>query len=220
MNNDEWFADENNEREAEEAGSDELLSDEQLRLPESASILVRLHAVRAWLERRRQETSIEEGEAALALQEALTAPSLTTAQEQVFRPRRRRDREQATQEEQLQRLQQAMLMAQRRRSAYEEAQTLLEECVTHTSGERVLVEYYLALGDLIQAYLQAQQETGQEMSGRRPAPLLPTYGRVLSSIEVGRGGAGLRPGSTPWLQAMADVQHRIEQVGIRENEED
>ena len=30
-----------------EIGSDELLSDEQLRLPESANILVRTHAVRA-----------------------------------------------------------------------------------------------------------------------------------------------------------------------------
>jgi hypothetical protein len=189
MQNDEWFNEAKDEWEAGEAGSDELLADEQLRLPESASILVRLHAVRAWLERRRRETIIEEGEAALALQEVLTAPVPPVSQEQFFRPRRRREREQATQEEQLQRAQQAMLVAQERRSAYEEAQSLLEECVAHTSGERVLVEYYLALEDLVQAQLHAQQPTEQ-------------------------------PPNTPWLQAMADVQHRIEQVGVPEREED
>ena len=192
MQNDEWFNEAKDEWEAVgagEAGSDELLADEQLRLPESASILVRLHAVRAWLERRRQETIIEEGEAALALQEVLTAPVPPVSQEQFFRPGRRRDRKQATQEEQLQRAQQAMLAAQERRSAYEEAQTLLEDCVAHTSGERVLVEYYLALEDLVQAYLHARQPTEQ-------------------------------PPNTPWLQAIADVQRRIEQVGVPEREED
>lgn len=197
MNNDEWFSEEKDEWSGEEAGSDELLSDEQLRLPESASILVRLHAVRAWLERRREEMASEEGEAALALQEALTASTLTASQEQLFRPRRRR--EQATLEEPIQRAQQTMLAIQQRRSAYEEAQTLLEECVAHTSGERVLVEYYLALEELVQAYLQTQQETGQE-----------TY--PAQALE--------QPINTPWLQAMADVQHRVEQVGIRETEED
>jgi uncharacterized protein (DUF1684 family) len=182
MQNDEWFNEAKDEWEAEEAGSDELLADEQLRLPESASILVRLHAVRAWLERRRQETIIEEGEAALALQAVLAAPALNESQGQLFMPRRRREKEQ---EEQLQRARQAMLTAQQRRSAYEEAQTLLEECVTHTSGERVLVEYYLALEDLVQAQQAAEQPIG-----------------------------------TPWWQAMADVQHRIEQVGVPEREED
>ncbi len=192
MQNDEWFNEAKDEWEAVgagEAGSDELLADEQLRLPESASILVRLHAVRAWLERRRQETIIEEGEAALALQEALTAPAPPALQEQFLRPRKRREREQVAQEEQLQRAQQAMLAAQERRSAYEEAQTLLEECVAHTSGERVLVENYLALEDLVQAHLQGGQEAEQ-------------------------------PINTPWLQAMADVQRRIEQVGVPEREED
>src|SRR2546421_295274 len=52
-----------------EVGSDELLSDNNLRLPESANILVRVHAVQAWLTRRYQETTLEVGEAALALQE-------------------------------------------------------------------------------------------------------------------------------------------------------
>ena len=54
-----------------EAGSDELLSDDNLRLPESANILVRIHAVRAWLTRRQQETRFEMGETALALQESM-----------------------------------------------------------------------------------------------------------------------------------------------------
>ena len=195
MRNDEWFNEENDGRDVEEVGSDELLADEQLRLPESASILVRLHAVRAWLQRRRQETIIEEGEAALALQEALAAPAPLASQEQFLRPRRRR--EQAMQEAQLQRAQQAMLTAQQRRSAYEEARTVLEECVTHTSGERVLVEYYLALEDLIHAYLQKQ-------SGQEAAP----------------SGFPDQPVNTPWLQAMADVQRRIEQVGVPEREEE
>ncbi len=35
-------------------GSDELLSEDNLRLPDSASVLVRLHAVRAWLAEVRQ----------------------------------------------------------------------------------------------------------------------------------------------------------------------
>ncbi len=51
-----------------EKGSDELLSDDNLRLPENANVLVRLHAIRAWLTRRQQETTIEMGENALALQ--------------------------------------------------------------------------------------------------------------------------------------------------------
>ena len=44
MDNDDDFADT-----SIEIGSDELLSDDDLRLPESANILVRTHAVRAWL---------------------------------------------------------------------------------------------------------------------------------------------------------------------------
>src|SRR3989475_13309229 len=52
-------------------GSDELLSDDNLRLPESANILVRTHAVRAWLTRRCKETALEIGEAALALQQTM-----------------------------------------------------------------------------------------------------------------------------------------------------
>ena len=36
----------------EETGSDELLADDNLRLPERANVLVRVHAVRAWLDVR------------------------------------------------------------------------------------------------------------------------------------------------------------------------
>jgi hypothetical protein len=121
-------------------GSDELLSQDELRLPESASILVRLHAVRAWLTRRQQDTRIEMGNTALALQEA--------SQDQAFTLTRRRDREQ--QEARLRQAQQRYQAAQERLETYEEAQTLLEECIDHTSGERVLVEYYLQLEDLMQ----------------------------------------------------------------------
>ena len=57
-----------------EPGSDELLSDENLRLPEGANILVRLHAVRAWLSRKRDESNIEAGEAAIVMQEMMQEP--------------------------------------------------------------------------------------------------------------------------------------------------
>src|SRR5213082_2033833 len=67
----------------DEIGSDELLSDENLRLPEGANILVRLHAVRAWLSHKRDEVSIEVGEAALTLQEMMQEQAVES------RPRRR-----------------------------------------------------------------------------------------------------------------------------------
>ena len=131
-----------------EIGSDELLSDDNLRLPESASILVRIHAVRAWLARRYEETTIEVGEAALALQKMMMQEPQET---------RLRRRERQSQQEQLNHIQQVLLEAQQRLSAYEEAQSLLEDCIVHTSGERVLVEYYLALEVLVQAATQANQ---------------------------------------------------------------
>jgi hypothetical protein len=126
-----------------ETGSDELLSDDNLRLPEGASPLVRLHAIRAWLVRRQYETRIEIGEAALALQRLMEdEPQMT----------RLRRREQASLMERGQQAQQEMEGAQQRLNAYEEAQALLEECITHTTqGERALVEYYLALEDLLQS---------------------------------------------------------------------
>src|SRR2546421_1688693 len=131
-----------------EIGSDDLLSDDNLRLPESANILVRIHAVRAWLTHRYEETSIEVGEAALALQ-AMMTPELQET--------RLRRRERQSQQEQLNHIQQVLLEAQQRLSAYEEAQSLLEDCIVHTSGERVLVEYYLALEELVQAATRANQ---------------------------------------------------------------
>src|SRR6266581_4244361 len=123
-----------------EIGSDELLSDDNLRLPESANILVRTHAVRAWLTRRCKETALEIGEAALALQQT-----------------RLRRRERQNLEWQLSQQQQRLKEAQQRLDAYEEAQALLEDCIAHTSGERILVEFYLALDDLVQSVAQANQ---------------------------------------------------------------
>src|SRR5579863_4634449 len=67
----------------EETGSDELLADDNLRLPDSANVLVRVHAVRAWLARRHDEAAIEAGTAALTLQQAMSNAVEET------RPRRR-----------------------------------------------------------------------------------------------------------------------------------
>jgi len=156
--------------ETTETGSDDLLADDNLRLPDSASTLVRLHAIRAWLTRRQQETSIEIGEAALALQQ--------TPQERQPETRLRR-RERQMQSDRLQGGQTALLHAQQRLHAYEEAEALLEDCVSHvTTGERMLVEYYLSLEEL-----RANATNDNE------------------------------PGHSPWLQAIQDVQHRVEHVG-------
>jgi len=151
--NDDEFPDE-----SAEIGSDELLSDDNLRLPESANTLVRLHAVRAWLTRREVETSMEIGEAALALQQAFEEPPQET------RLHRRERRNQGDSMQRIQHTQQALAEAQQRLSTYEEAQALLEECVTHTtSGERVLVEYYLTLEDLMQSSVEAQEPSRQRI---------------------------------------------------------
>jgi hypothetical protein len=153
--------------EAAETGSDELLSDDNLRLPESASPLVRLHAVRAWLTRRQRETALEIGEAALDLQTM-----------QRNEPARRRER--MGQVEQVQKIQHTMDEARERLNTYEEAEEMLEDCVNHiTVSNRLLVEYYLMLDELVQNSLQE------------------------SEAEY-----------TPRAQALADVQHRIEHVGI------
>ena len=158
-----------------ETGSDELLSDDNLRLPESANILVRTHAVRAWLTRRCKETAIEIGEAALALQQTMMQEPQET---------RLRRRERQNLEWQISQRQQQLQEAQQRLDAYEEAQGLLEDCIAHTSGERVLVEYYLVLEDLVQNITQANQ-----------------------------------PEDTPRLQVLADVQHRVEHVGVPHEDE-
>lgn len=125
---------------AQEIGSDDLFAADDLRLPENANVLVRLHALRAWLHRRYAEAELEIGVAALALQAAM--------RESETRPRRR-----ATQDNFLcQKTQQALASAQQSRSAYDEALVLLEDCVAHiTTGERLLVEYYLSLEELIEA---------------------------------------------------------------------
>jgi len=161
----------NTQEESTEVGSDELLSEDDLRLPESASVLVRLHAVRAWLARRRHEATVEVGEAALNLQQAMASEF------QEARPRRREHRSQG-QEDSLNLAQQALAVAQQRLQAYEDAEALLEDCVIHAGGDRVLVEYYLSLEELVQSNTHAGQAE-----------------RI------------------PWLQALADVQHRIERVG-------
>jgi hypothetical protein len=139
-----------------EIGSDELLADDNLRLPVSANILVRLHAVRAWLTRRYEETTLEVGEAALALQQ-VSVP----AQPDTHLHRRERQ----VQQERLAQLLQLLNEARQRLDAYEEAQLLLEDCVAHTAGERVLVEYYLILDELLQA---PDQESMQEQQNRFP----------------------------------------------------
>ena len=154
----------------DEIGSDELLSDENLRLPESANILVRLHAVRAWLSRRHEEAIIEVGEAVLVLQEMMHEEAVET------RPRRRKHQIEAAQQ-QFQRAQKALAESQQRLSAYEEAQSILEDCIAHTSGERVLVEYYLTLEELV---LRSQEQVDQ---AEKRSPWLDALSDVLHRIE-------------------------------------
>jgi hypothetical protein len=159
-------------QEGNELGSDELLSDDFLRLPENANVLVRIHAVQAWLNRRLKETELEIGEAALAIQEAeMTTPAL-----------RRREREQ--QHTQQQHLYLQYEQAQERLRGFQDAANLLEENIDHvTSSERTLVEYYLSLEELRQSANEEQ------------VPL-----------------------TLPWHMALAEVQHRIEHVGIPDEE--
>ena len=177
MNNDQDLPSFNeHETAGDEIGSDELLSDDDLRLPESANMLVRLHALRAWLARRHHDATIDVGQTALHLQQLM--------QEDIQETGARRAHRRTQQGEAAQRLnhaQQALATAQQRLSAYEEAQSLLEDCIAHTSGERVLVEYYLTLEELVQ-----QSQTPPRTPAQR----------------------------TLWFDAMADVLHRIEHIGI------
>ncbi|HZS77112.1 MAG TPA: hypothetical protein VFA41_10915 [Ktedonobacteraceae bacterium] len=181
MDNDEKLEDDFSE---EETGSDELLAADDLRLPESADILVRLHAVRAWLERQRKEATLDVGRAALALQEAMESPV------EELRPRRRAMREGDSFTARLNAAQQALRKAQERLSAYEEAQSLLEDCVAHTSGQRVLVEYYLTLEELLtgSGYALPSQETTPDTD-------------------------------SPWYDVMLEVMQRIEHVTTPQEEE-
>ncbi len=160
---------EDHESSDDEIGSDELLSDENLRLPESANILVRLHAVRAWLSRRHDEATIEVGEAALALQEIM--------QEETVESRPRRRTHQMEEAQRFQRAQKALAESQQRLSAYEEAQSVLEDCIAHANGERVLVEYYLTLEELV---LQSQEKRNQTEDR---SPWLDALSDVLHRIE-------------------------------------
>ncbi|HEU0003548.1 MAG TPA: hypothetical protein VFQ36_21755 [Ktedonobacteraceae bacterium] len=162
----------------EETGSDELLADDNLRLPDSANMLVRVHAVRAWLARRHDEAAIEAGMAALALQQAMGNPA------EESRPRRR-----APQLPDTTLAQQQLADARQHIEAIEEAQALLEECIAHTNGERVLVEYYLAVEQLL-------LDNGYTFSSDNPAQLP----------------------HTPWLDAMLDILQRIEHVGTPQEE--
>lgn len=158
------FDDEQQEEEFE-TGSDELLSDDNLRLPDSASPLVRVHAVRSWLARRQKETTIEIGESALALQDI--------QQEAMAETTRLRRRAQQQLNERIQQTQRVFEEAQQRLQTFAEATAMLEECISHTtSSERVLVEYYLSLD------AQLQQEETNTSSIRTQ-----TFNEVLHRIE-------------------------------------
>ena len=88
----------------------------------------------------------------------------------------------------VQQAQQEMEGAQQRLNTYEEAQTLLEETVSHvTAGERILVEYYLAIEQLLEESLNSIDRNIEEQQARR--------------------------------DVLADVLHRIEHVGIPDEEE-
>src|SRR5579872_2816619 len=138
-------------------GSDELLSDDELRLPESAHTLVRVHAVQAWLNRRVREATLAMGEAALTLQAATTQ-----TEEESGRFMRRREHERR--EELLQRYQQRIAREQANIETYEEARELLQEYIDHAGGERVLVEFYLALEALTEQEARATEPASPRLS--------------------------------------------------------
>ena len=69
--------------------------------------------------------------------------------------------------------------AQEQLRAFEEAQALLEECVAHTNGDRVLVEYYLTLEQLL-------LEHGYSFQVAAPTQHTPWYdamAEVLHRVE-------------------------------------
>jgi len=173
MDNEDSFSEEEVER-----GSDELLANDNLRLPEGASVLVRIHAVRSWLTRRQQEANVAIGKVALALQDV--------AEQQSTKLRRR---EQLALQERIQDVQRQLQYEQQQLKTYEEAEALFEECITHmTSNERALVEYYLALEDLIQDGTEGSESVSGSQSGRR--------------------------------RALAEVQRRVEHVGVVQGEDE
>lgn len=154
-------------QEETETGSDELLSDDNLRLPDSANPLVRLHAIRAWLARRQKETRLDIGMLALDLQRL----------QQEGQPEvRLRRRELQARQDRLQAVQERFQSTQQLLNVYEEAEQLLEECVNHTTvSERLLVEYYLTIEQLA-------QEATQEDEGTQ-SPRLLALSDVLQRIE-------------------------------------
>jgi hypothetical protein len=146
-----------------ETGSDELLSNDNLRLPDSANPLVRLHAIRAWLTRHQKEIRLELGTIALNLQQLQPEAKL-------------RRRELQARQDRLQAVQEHFLSTQQLLSVYEEAERLLEDCVDHTTvSERLLVEYYLTISALVQ---EAIQEHDAQQS-----PRLAALNNVLHRIE-------------------------------------
>ena len=161
------FSDEHTQEQVE-MGSDELLSDDNLRLPDSANPLVRLHAVRAWLARRQKETRLDIGMLALDLQQL----------QQEGQPEARlRRRELQARQDRLQSVQQRFQSTQQLLSVYEEAERLLEDCVNHTTvSERLLVEYYLTIEQLA-------QEAAQEHEEGQPSPRFAVFSDVLHRIE-------------------------------------
>lgn len=161
------FDDEHFQKETE-TGSDELLSNDNLRLPDSANPLVRLHAVRAWLARRQKETRLDIGMLALDLQQLQQEDQPET---------RLRRRELQARQDRFQSLQERFQSTQQLLSTYEEAERLLEDCVNHTTvSERLLVEYYLTIEQLAQ---EAAQKDGED----EHSPRLAAFSDVLQRIE-------------------------------------
>jgi hypothetical protein len=153
-------------QEENEKGSDELLSDDNLRLPDNANPLVRLHAVRAWLNKRQKETRLDIGMIALD-QQQLEQEGLEFGQTRRVSPASL-SRKQA--------IQTRLQFYQQLLSTYEEAETLLEDCVDHTTiSERLLVEYFLTIEELVQT---AQQQPTNERS-----PRLTALNDVLHRVE-------------------------------------
>ena len=159
--------DDEHPQEETEVGSDELLSDDNLRLPDSANPLVRLHAIRAWLTRRQKETYLEMGMLALDLQQ------LQIENQSEVRLRRR---ELQARQDHLHSLQERFQSTQQLLSTYEEAERLLEDCVNYTTvSERLLVEYYLTMEALVQEVMQEHED--------EQSPRLTALSDVLHRIE-------------------------------------
>ena len=135
-------------------------------------MLVRLHAVRAWLSRRLDEATIEVGEAALALQEMMQEEAVET------RPRRIAHLNDSS----------SRTISARTESACRVTTTFerLRGSAIHLrglrcaySGERVLVEYYLTLEELV---LQSQEQVDQTEDRSPWLMLCPMYFIVLNML--------------------------------------